>query len=81
VKLKKEKSLIVGKMTLHEPKIPTEPMASVPFILQPDASGQLEFLWEGTLDQLIKASEAPDISDADYSPEGGGRKDPGGRPL
>jgi len=52
VKLQIEKGVVMGTMTMHEPKIPMNAMDAVPFVLKAGADYQLSFLFEGTLKQL-----------------------------
>jgi len=56
-KLDERTRTVVGKLIPHEPKIPTEGMDPIHFVLQPDPSGQLSFLFAGTLDELKASSE------------------------
>jgi hypothetical protein len=57
VKCKLEAGVIVGRLIAHEPKIPTEGMEPVHFILQQDVNGQLSFLFAGSLKELRAEAE------------------------
>ncbi len=73
VKVRSEHGIIVGKLIPHEPKIPTEPMDAIPFILQVSKAGQLEFLVAGTIDELkeeVNTNAEP--AEKGYTPEGSG---------
>lgn len=52
VKLKNVEGVVVGTMKLHEPKIPTATMDSIPFVLKRDEKGELSWLYEGKLDDM-----------------------------
>ncbi len=52
VKMRLKDGVVVGKLIPHEPKIPTEPMEESHFVLKREMSGQLSFLFAGTLDEL-----------------------------
>lgn len=52
VKLQIEKGVVLGTMTLHEPKIPMDPMEPIPFVLKAEEGGQLSLLFEGSLKDL-----------------------------
>lgn len=49
-----ERGLISGTLKTRAPKIPVEDMDSVPFTLQIDTKGQLEFLFAGTPKELLE---------------------------
>lgn len=52
VHLKSESGVIAGRMTCHEPKIPTTSIDPIHFLLQRDDSGQLSFLFDGSLKEM-----------------------------
>ncbi len=51
-RLDKKTGTVVGKLIPHEPKIPTEEIKPICFLLSRDAAGQLSFLFDGTLQDL-----------------------------
>jgi hypothetical protein len=67
-KIKRDRGVLVGKLVPHEPKIPTEGMDAIHFVLQVDATGQLEFMYAGTLQEL-KAEAAAEA--ASHQPDDG----------
>lgn len=69
VKIRREKTgLIVGKMIPHEPKIPTEPMDAIPFVLTMNEGGQLEFVYGGTIEELHEEQAEANQPDDGYVP-------------
>ena len=69
--LKNVDGVVQGSMRLHEPKLPTEPMKTVPFVLHTNReTGELQWLYEGTLDELRKeAARVPEPAiPSDYEP-------------
>ncbi len=68
VKLKKQAGVIVCHIKPHEPKIPTPQQDSIYFLLQKkDDTGQLSFLFPGTLKEL-----RVELADRDVKPEDDG---------
>ncbi len=71
VKAKIEAGVIVCRLIPHEPKIPTEPMEPMHFILKQDDSGQLSFLFAGSLKEMSseveKRAAQPEDPDDDYT--------------
>ncbi len=72
VHLKKEAGVISGKITCHEPKIPTPPIQPIHFLLQRDDNGQLSFLFSGSLKEqravAIAGTDMEKPKDGDYEP-------------
>lgn len=67
-----EGTLVKVKLTAHEPKIPTEGMKPIHFVLRREASGQLSFLFDGSLDEMQKTAErmvAESEPTDDYTPD------------
>ncbi len=64
VKFKKVKGVIEGRLTPHQPKIPTEPMDDVFFTLNRADNGQLSFLFPGSVKDMRR-----EIDNRDVKPE------------
>jgi len=67
VRLKKVRGVIVGRMKPHEPKIPTDELDEIHFVLRPEPNGQLSFLYPGTLKEMEL-----EIANRDVKPEDDG---------
>ena len=67
VRLKKIRGVVVGRMKPHEPKIPTDELDEIHFVLRPEPNGQLSFLYPGTLKEMEL-----EIANRDVKPEDDG---------
>ena len=52
VRLRNVEGVVEGTMQMFEPKIPTQKMKAVPFVLNRNQAGELSWLYEGTLKEL-----------------------------